>query len=232
MIEIYDVNHDTDSCMEVWQGLYQVIYPQFFGKYFDFSKLEDKETPAKCKRWYIKLRDDFEGKQIYPKFKMAGDCIFNFSEKKFDIFDKLINHSSEGKELLEKCVDHHHCFENFAFMPITGGMNNQKGSNRLDRPDIHSHEIEKYFCGEESKIFNNARKNRVALEWYLSLFNRNIYKYLETIYLIEEEEFWEKKFLPFAKVKINTENTAIKYMELALEFWEKRKMYLENVGII
>lgn len=47
-----DIKHDIDSCMDVWEGLYKKIYPQFFDTYFDFSIIKDVETNSKCKRWY------------------------------------------------------------------------------------------------------------------------------------------------------------------------------------
>lgn len=35
-----DIKHDIDSCMDVWEGLYKKIYPQFFDTYFDFPLLK------------------------------------------------------------------------------------------------------------------------------------------------------------------------------------------------
>ena len=218
-----DCGHDIDSCMDVWEEFYREVYLQFFAKYFDFDNIEDKETSSKCKRWYIKLRKDLDIGVEFPKFKMAGDCIFNFNNKKNEIFKKWVENSDEGKRLLNECAEYHHSFQNFAFMPITGGMNNQKGRQVLDRPDIHANEIKKYFAGEESKIFSNSGKNRDALEWYLSIFKNDIYEYFKKVYLIEDSAFVDK-FLDFAKVAVKDEVSAIKYMELALEFWNKRNI--------
>lgn len=217
-----DLDHDADACMDVWTGFYTRVYPPFFKEYFDFSKIEDKETTKKCKRWYIKLKDDIELKKEFPRFKMSGDCIFNFNEKKVNILSKYIN-TKEGLELLAYCKAHHHSFENFAFMPITGGMNNQKGRQVLDRPDIHVNEISKYFKNEDSNIFSNARGNRKALEWYLSLFENSITDYFCKVYLIDDEDFIFNCFLPFADIKVCDGNSAIQYMKLAKMFWEKRR---------
>jgi len=224
MHKFIDDKHDIDSCMDVWDGLYKSVYPKYFGEWFDFSKIEDDETSFTCKRWYIKLRKDNNIIQTYPKFKMAGDCIFNFNTKKENIFNSYIGNSIKGKELLKKCTNMHHSFENFAFMPITGGMNNQKGRHILDRPDIHIKEIYKYFNNEDSKIFSNARWNKEALTWYLSLFDNDIYKYFSMVYLIDDRDFINNEFLPFADVEINNEITAVQYMELALKFWNKRNI--------
>ena len=224
MEEFKDIEHDIDSCMDVWEGLYKQVYHKFFGKYFDFSKIEDKETSSKCKRWYIKLRGDLDISHKYPKFKMAGDCIFNFNNKKIKIFNEWTDGSSEGKRLLVECAQKHHSFQNFAFMPITGGMNNQKGRQVLDRSDIHVNELQRYFTGEKSKILSNARGNKEALKWYLSIFENDIYKYFSRVYLIEDREFINKEFLPFANIVIRDENSAIQYMRLALKFWSKRNI--------
>lgn len=218
-----DVKHDEDSSLDVWIGLYKKVYPPFFENFFDFSKLDDKETSSKCKRYYIKLQEDSAQKKKHPNFKMAGDCIFNFNDKKVKIFEKYVSTDS-GKQLLNYCAERHHSFENFAFMPITGGMNNQKGRHVFDRPDIHVNEILKYFRGDNSKIFSNARGNREALKWYLSLFENDIEFYIAKVYLIDDKEFIYKRFLSFSDVEISNEDTAIQYMKLAKEFWKKRNL--------
>lgn len=92
---------------------------------------------------------------------MAGNCIFNFNEEKVEILKKYIK-SKEGLELLEYCAEQHHSFQNFDFMSITCGMNNQKGRQVLDRTDIHIKEIHKYFNNENGTIFSNARDNKKA----------------------------------------------------------------------
>lgn len=226
-----DTEHDIDSCWDVWEGLYKKVYPQFFKDYFDFCIIEDVETNSKCKRWYIKLRRDIDISKKFPKFKMAGDCIFNFNDKKIKMFNLWVS-TKEGKELLKTCAEKHHSFENFAFMPITGGMNNLKGSQELDRPDIHISDLQKYFSNKENKILSYARGNKEALEWYLSIFNDNIYQYFSRIYLIDDRDFIDKEFLPFSNTEIKDEDSAIQYMKLAIKFWNLRKnnidKYLKN----
>lgn len=223
-----DKEHDPDSCKDVWEGLYQKVYPQFFDRYFDFSFLDDKETSLKCKRWYIKLRSGIDISNEFPRFKMAGDCIFNFNCKKEKKFNEWVSESREGKELLEECKEKHYSLENFAFMPITGGMNNQKGRQVLDRPDIHISELQRYFNFGENQILSSARSNKEALKWYLSIFEKNIYKYLNWVYLIDDRDFIDKKFLPFANKKIENENSAIQYMNLAIDFWDLRKKNIDK----
>ena len=115
MTEFKDTQHDIDSCKDVWEGLYKIVYLNFFEKYFDFSNLRDYETSKTCKRWYIKLRNDIEIKKEFPKFKMAGDCIFNFNENKIN---KLNNHNcfiaTENASILHSTIKN----KSFNFIPI------------------------------------------------------------------------------------------------------------------
>lgn len=223
MKEFVDIKHDCDSCKDVWEEFYKIVYYNFFGKYFDFTKIEDKETSSNCKRWYIKLKKELPIKKEFSKFKMAGDCIFNFNDKKVKILEKYIINSDEGKKLLKECHEKHHSFENFAFMPITGGMNNSKGRQRLDRPDIHINEIKKYFDDKNSCIFSNARQNKEALKWYLSIYNKGIYKYIHEVFFIDDKKFIDEEFLAFASKKVEDETSAIQYMKLAKKFWNLRE---------
>lgn len=220
-----DKIHDPDSCKDVWDDFYNKVYKNEFEKYFDFNDIEDKETNFKCKRLYIKLRKDMDYGQKFPKFKMAGDCIFNFNSKKVEIFKKYIDRSCEGENLLNECSNRHHKFANFAFMPITGGMNSVKGIilSKLDRPDIYINELKKYFNKEQNRIFSCARGNNGPLEWYLSLFNNNIYEYFDKVYLIDDKEFIDNEFLKFANNKIKDAFSAIKFMKMAVTFWNIRE---------
>lgn len=241
-----DLEHDTDSCKDVWEEFYNLVYQDFFGKYFEFSKLEDKET-SNPKRWYIKLRDDINAKNDYPKFKMAGDCVFNFNNKKVSAIEKLPGWSEateEEKELLKKCMEHHHSFANFAFMPITGNMQGQKGSHQMDRPDIHINAIKNYFQKNKSNenededidqcsIFSHASKNNQdALKWYLSLFDNDIHKYFKEVYLIDDERYIENEFLKYIDMEIKDRATIVQYMKLAIDFWEKRKEWIVKIMCI
>lgn len=41
-----NLKHDVDSCLDVWEDFYKEVYPKFFGKYFDFSNIQDVETSS------------------------------------------------------------------------------------------------------------------------------------------------------------------------------------------
>lgn len=230
--------HDCDSTQDVWGKLYSVIYKDTFNHIFDFENIQDSETSKSCKRLYIKI-DKIRQPDLaerYPKFKVAGDCIFNFNEKKIKLFIDLVG---EGKEeLVLLCKKHHHSLVNFSFMPITGGLNSTKGFLRcengtekksFDRPDVLIAELAKYYNGMHTRIFR--KRNREALEWYLKLFaDRGVEGYCKDIYLVDDEKMLQR-FLKLAKKPICDSETAIEYMELACDYWKMKESKLRGFGI-
>ena len=68
-----------------------------------------------------------------------------------------------------------------------------------------------------------------ALEWYLSIFKNDIYAYIKKVYLIDDKKFIDDELFAFADTEINDEQSAIKYMNIALKFWKIRK---NNIGKI
>lgn len=229
--------HDFDSSEDVWEKLYNIVYPKVFGDLFDFNNRSDAETSKKCKRLYIKIdrQKQPDLAQEYPKFKMAGDCIFNFNDSKIAMFSGLVG---KDNELLKICKNNHHSLLNFSFMPITGGLNNTKGILRceksgekksFDRPDVLIAELNKYYTGKQARIFRKA--NREALTWYLSLFaDHGIAGYCKDIYFINDDNMLQK-FLDLAEKPICNCNTAIEYMELAYNYWEMKRGKLLEWGI-
>ena len=233
-----DKSHDCDSAKDVWMALYDIIYQDKFGDMLNFTIKSDKGTSDRCKRWYIKIDADKQPalRKRFPTFKMAGDCIFNFNHKKIKLFREIIG--EQENELLAMCQDHHHSLVNFSFMPITGGLNNTKGTLRcengiekksFDRPDVLIAELEKFYKGVPARVFRNT--NREALEWYLNLFaERGIAGYCKDIYLFDDEDMLQR-FLKLAKGPISDSDTAIEYMELARDYWKMKETKLMEYGI-
>jgi hypothetical protein len=185
-----DTEHDYDSSTDVWDQNYDIVYKKRFSSIFDFQNRSDVETSKNCKRWYIKIdaNQQPELRKEFPKFKMAGDCIFNFNDEKIRQFKKML--LDEDMISLMRCRDMHHEHENFAFMPISGGLNDTKGILRcydgaefdavpFDRPDVAIVEIDNYFNDRPTRIF--SRTNTGALKWYLSLFNNDTYQYCKDV---------------------------------------------------
>lgn len=235
-MEFKDTVHDLDSSMDTWELLYCKVYKDKFSSLFDFNNIEDTETSDKCKRYYIKINKEEqpEFRNEYPKFKIAGDCDFNFNDKKVDLFKKFL--LEEDIPLLMECHNNHHELWNFSFMPISGAMNNKKGclkcitdesqdSVPYDRPDLLVCELDRYYKGEPTRIF--SRFNKDALKWYLSNFS-DVYDYCKDIYLIDDKSFVDR-LIESGKQPIDSRNRALEYMKLANEFWNIKKNKLKNI---
>ncbi|MBR5950997.1 MAG: hypothetical protein IKZ87_06145 [Actinomycetaceae bacterium] len=75
--------------------------------------------------------------------EMAGDCFFNFNEKKSKKFKKIRGVKDEPSLVseLDKLKEKwHHSKENCILLPVTGGLNNVKGMAYLKGEEI-------YVCG-------------------------------------------------------------------------------------
>lgn len=234
-MKFIDTEHDLDSSKDAWDKLYHIIYKENFDSIFNFEIISDKETSTECRRWYIKIDREKQPKlsKKYPLFKMAGDCIFNFNEKKSKLFKKLLD--VDDYPLLEYCCSNHHELCNFSFMPITGGMNNKKGTLRCnsaeqyayDRFDLFIYELNLYYNKKPSRIF--SKYNKEALIWYLGLFN-NIYEYCEKIYMIDDKEFVDD-IISSGSSAITNRGKAIKYMKLAEKYWKMKSDKLKCYGV-
>lgn len=224
---IIDLDHDPDSSRDTWEKLFQVIYGEKFGQYLDIFNIEDTETSTP-KRWYAKINKNkcSELRKEYNKFKMAGDCDFNFNAKKIELYREVLN--GEESNLLAECANMHHNLYNFSFMPITGNMQNVKGSDKYDRFDRFIYLLSIYYSQtsdenrQECQVLSHATKNnKPALMNYLSRFN-SVFEYCREIYFIDES--FVKKLITNYQNDIQDEKKAvIQYMNLAKEYWGIRK---------
>lgn len=212
-----------DSSPETWNDLFLKVYRDRFDALFDFNNLSDVGTNPECKRIYARLNfnknPDLQDK--FAHFKVAGDCDFNFNDKKVKIFEKILGETNN--DLLKKCHEHHHSFCNFSFMPITGGLNNSKGTLKhekelcpLDRFDSFICELDKYYNGQDTAILNTV--NKAAVCWWLSNF-KDVYEYCHDVYFISDKTFVDK-LLAHGQKPLNNRENLISYMHLALEYWE------------
>lgn len=130
-----EVEFDPDSSPEAWI-YYCVIYNKEFCE--EFMDLEGGRLIQTI---------DIHSKGFQPKknpkdkdfMKIAGDCCFNFNDKKYKNFKSIIEKDGEKTEkkeqllsLLEECKQRHHSLLNFSLIPVIGGMNNIKGSLKYD----------------------------------------------------------------------------------------------------
>lgn len=124
------------------------VYKRVVGTFCYFEN-KDYIWPYKLDRCWLK-----EGQNI----GIAGDCVFNFNEKKVSHFWKMIKKDNNKKnqqknqqikEILLLCSSMHHSPFNFSLMPTNGGLNDIKGIG-LDRIDI--------FLNKLKNIYDDLKK--------------------------------------------------------------------------
>ncbi len=146
----YFKDYEPDSSKAAWK-YYEIMYKDTInikasierkggGKYrrergyFKYEKENNKVIEQIPEQGYLEI----------GKISLAGDCVFNFNEKKFNIFKKFVKGDIELLGKLLYCHKMHHSPYNFALIPVSGGMNNKKGSHN-DRPDWLLYSLSK-FC--------------------------------------------------------------------------------------
>lgn len=236
---------DPDSSPNAWE-FYRKIYNESqwsFWDEFDFKNLKLLNKPYRL-HGKISYKKSSYVKVLGKEFKFSGDCAFNFNDKKCKRFDSLL--SEKDKELLQKCKSNHHNILNFSLLPTTGGLNNFKGKlyvtdiagvnysgvqhqNCDDRLDSFLYCINQYFERKSKLIFCCCSEaNESCLESFLLLFD-DIYDFCEKLYLIRDK-ILVRKLLNNGKKPITTHEDVIRYMNLAIEFWEYRKIIFDNMN--
>lgn len=224
-----DIVYDQDSSLDTWNNLYSKIYLKKFGNLFCFER-KYETGPFYAKRVYIQVKPDRVPNNCLLDFKIAGDCDFNFNDKKIKIMEQLLD--NKETKLLKKCHAFHHNLCNFSFMPITGGLNNIKGTwlrqdgekNFFDRLDLFIYEIYKYYNKRDNLLTN---KNPTAINWWFSNF-KDVYEYCRDIYFIYDTKFVDK-LLEHSKKPLNNNENLISYMNLALEYWKIKTKTINNI---
>ena len=237
-MQFIDMAHDLDSSMDAWDGLYRLAYRGKLSKYFNFDALSDSGTSSSCKRYYAVIDKEKHPELVasFGKFMIAGDCDFNFNERKVALFQKVLE--PDDFDALAICSKHHHDFRNFTLMPINGAMNNAKGTMRctgdfaaLDRPDLFISELANFYDGRESKVFSRCTEKYLpGLLWYLGLFD-GVYDYCSSIYLIDDNKLIDK-LIESGHEPLNCRERVLSYMGLACDYWEARSERLNSLGVV
>lgn len=153
-------DYDADSSSIAW-AYYKTMYK---GK---ITIVEDQTVNSKCLPTRVEGLFDYTentprqeawGKLKLNKIALAGDCVFNFNEKKVDRFEKLLNEKKDHdlQRKLRLCARMHHSPYNFSFMPVTGGINNQKKKlSGCDRPDVLLYAITKFYEKYQQELEKN-----------------------------------------------------------------------------
>lgn len=134
-----EFNFDPDSSPEAWDH-----YQEYYNDVGSLGKL----TLVNQKD-YNRLKSEISVCGI--TYDIAGDCSFNFNEKKVKIFKTIINgdpsisdeDKKKLKELLDKCNENHYTLLNFDLIPVTGGMNNLKGNLKYKDENVMVHDMGK-----------------------------------------------------------------------------------------
>ena len=253
--------YDPDSSLRAWEYYFKMYY-EFLSnvdnEYEVFSIEENRFWFIKENAVYKRVAGTFcyfkNGKYIWPykldesklregkNIGIAGDCVFNFNEKKFSRFWKMIEKDNNKKnqqikEILLLCSSMHHSPFNFSLMPTTGGLNNIKGKNALDRIDVFLNTLkniyEKIKKNEEIEEINVTKTTGRALIHFLKCIG-SFENYCKIFYQLDYEENEDnivKKLIKNAEKNESIENSdqLVEYMKLAVEYWEKQKeKYKEN----
>lgn len=174
-------------------------------------------------------------KYIKAANRLAGDCDFNFNDKKYHMFVEIIKsdiiasqrEKDEAMEQLLRCRKMHHTLLNFSLMQSIGNMQKFKGSNRFDRLDTFVSVLHNYFCGISNEILRCASlSNEPSLKSFLNGF-KSIYDYCKTFYFIDNKEFIDE-LIRQGNMPITNINELVRYMNLAEKFWMLKEFYFKK----
>lgn len=176
-------------------------------------------------------------------YKFGGDCDFNFNTEKTGAFERKINSfknlsTNDRNNILAKleyCSQMHHTLLNMSLMLTTGGMQQAKGKGKPlsgDRLDKWFKKLEVYYKNEcairdITPLLHRKNINATRLKGYLDSFN-SLEDYLKKIYFIEDEKFI-KKMIESSKFYLNDYDGIKNYLDLAIEYWDIRRIKFEAI---
>lgn len=182
-----------------------------------------KQKYSKFERLYFNF-DLSTGQTI----ELAGDCDFNFNDKKLKYYQTIVN--KEDEKLLLYCAERARALCNFSIMPITGGINNYKGScfQKLDRLDTFIFLLSCYYaCSNDCALSKQITNFNSTLETYLDTYS-DIYDYCHNIYFIDNKLVDE--LVLSGKLPIKNGDDLKRYMNLAKQVWDSKVQHISNVG--
>lgn len=160
---------------------------------------------------------------------MSGDCFFNFNSNKIELLKEI---SGIDKEKLKKCGEMHYSVYNMVLLQTMGnmqkrkqwglGLTSQHGKyENLDRGDTFLYLLNEFFQNNNEYICSASTKsNKDVLKKYLNSFDE-VKDYAAKMLQIEDENFIDKLIKNGEK---QLDSACVNdYLNIALEFWEKRK---------
>lgn len=174
--------------------------------------------------------------QVYELYnaveRLSGDCFFNFNSKKVSILKRI-----EGIDMdkLRECVCLHHSIYNLVLLQTMGNMQSRKQQGlklsdklyeQLDRGDTFLYLLDCFYKNVNEEILTASTKtNRNILKRYLKSNFNNVYDYAEQMLQINDKNFIDK-LIENGNRKLDSSNVN-QFLDLALDFWDKRRMNIE-----
>lgn len=243
---------EIDSSPEVY-ALYEKIYSKSIGdkycisnpKFFRFiSRNEgyiDAPDVALINRLFVLPKDvpvkdniciQNRRYEIYDAVeRLSGDCFFNFNSLKISNLKEI---SGIDKEKVEKCSNMHHSIYNMVLLQTMGNMQKRKQYGlklstgeyeQLDRGDTFLYLLNKFYKeGNEEILDASTETNKKILREYLLNFD-SAEDYSDKILQINDGIFIDK-LIKNGEKQLDS-NCVNDYLDIALEFWEKRKCKID-----
>ena len=224
---------EFDVSEKAW-GIYKMLYGKNMGS-IDFLNDVKKDK----KRFYIVKSFEYNGKAS-KQIKFSGELDFNISKKRvfgfgqsrYDQFKKFLNAANEKNKdkYLEFLNDwcNKLCYQeyNISLMPQTGCLQLVKKNVGNDRLDVFVWCLNEYYTQSSNIIFNFCSfENIESLKSYLDIFN-NINEYCEAVYHINKT--LTDELVVSGSKALDSAERVMEYLDLAYEFCEQKKQYIEN----
>lgn len=234
------VDVDKDRCPYVWDNLYIPLYSKT--DFWSDTKLKEYGERAERKGVTKKEYEIFYSSLIN---RISGDVLFSFKaglktkqKQKYEHYVRLINDekdfTDEEKrfylEVLKFCNDMNYSFHNLGLMPVDGNLQSfkERQCNR-DRMDRFVYFVAEYLDGKDHFVLTSnfrdkekreekRREDKKTLEEFFSVFNRDVYKYCEEMYLITDRKYVDD-LKEFGESEIICGRDVVRYMELAIRYW-------------
>lgn len=249
--------YKEDSSNEAWEFYRKKYYENSNWELldnFDFNSIKTRyEKDGKYKnetRKKLWLKDDSKLKDSFGElFCFSGERVFNFDSQKYHLRPIIENSQCNSpcelnkKEmclrLLKLCEKFYFSKYNLSLLPVTGGLNNLKGSlffddngsikfskdkqsgKQLDRFDTFIFVVNEYYKDkEENTLLLSCSKNKPnepCLIAFLETF-KNVYDFCNKLYQLYDRKLIDM-LIENGEKDIITINDVERYCQLALIFW-------------
>lgn len=203
-------------------------------------------------------RDDripYDNSMFYQaQLRLGGETDFNFiessrpKENKYGKFLDLLRKDYQGqvvfdeyKQMLDDCKSRCQSRENFSLMQVMGNLQGYKGKLSLsgenysfDRFDSFVAKLAEYYAGNITTIralLEHAEAaNAPYLISYLNQF-RDVYDYCKEVYVIFDVDFINE-IISSGNKSITTGEDVVRYMKLAIKYWNLKKRMFEKINYV